>query len=74
MPKTSFFSRTADMNPSSGVSEAPEDIAPEAIGGHSIADLPPGYFRSLPFLATFVVSFQTLTFFDFERVLRFAVF
>lgn len=31
-------------------------IAPEAIGGRSVADLPPNYFRSLPFIASFLVS------------------
>lgn len=30
-------------------------VAPEAMGGHSVADLPPNYFKSIPFIATFLV-------------------
>lgn len=30
-------------------------IAAEAVGGQSTADLPPNYFRSLPFLGSFLV-------------------
>jgi hypothetical protein len=37
-------------------------VAPEAIGGHSVADLPPKYFRSLPFIASFLVPATNLYF------------
>jgi hypothetical protein len=33
-----------------------DDISREALGGHSIADLPKNYYRSLRFIASFFVS------------------
>lgn len=41
-------------------SDTDDHVAVEALGGESVADMPPHYYRSPAFLCTFLVSFCSL--------------